>query len=222
MRDEHQAPSPTRMKICVAGGSGFIGSHLARRLKALGHTVVIADWRPCECFEAREICDHFVHTDLRCAEACRRAVQECEWVFHLAADMGGMGFIGVNHAAVMFNSTLVTLHLLEACRREGVRRVFFASSACVYPESIQRGERAEVQGLKESEAWPAAPQDAYGLEKLYGEELCLNFAKDYGIEARIARFHNVYGPQGTWCGGREKAPAAFCRKVAAAEDGGEV
>jgi GDP-D-mannose 3',5'-epimerase len=135
----------------------------------------------------------------------------CDWVFNLAADMGGMGFIQSNHAVILYNNTMISYHMLEASRVNKVKRFFYSSSACVYPEGKQLEE--DNPGLKEDDAWPAQPQDAYGLEKLVTEELAMHYQKDFGIEVRIARFHNIYGPQGTWKGGREKSPAAFCRKA---------
>jgi GDP-D-mannose 3',5'-epimerase len=134
-------------------------------------------------------------------------------VFNLAADMGGMGFIQSNHSVILYNNTMISYNMLEAARQNGVSRFFYASSACIYPEHKQLETEVEGGGLKEGDAWPAQPQDSYGLEKLATEELCMHYNKDFGIECRIARFHNIYGPYGTWKGGREKAPAAFCRKV---------
>jgi len=134
-------------------------------------------------------------------------------VFNLAADMGGMGFIQSNHSVILYNNTMVSYNMIEAARQTGVQRFFYASSACIYPEFKQLDVEVEGGGLKEGDAWPAQPQDAYGLEKLATEELCMHYNKDFSMECRIARFHNIYGPFGTWKGGREKAPAAFCRKV---------
>ena len=141
-------------------------------------------------------------------------------VFNLAADMGGMGFIQSNHSVIMYNNTMISFNMLEAARLAGVSRFFYASSACIYPEFRQLDVTVEGGGLKEADAWPAQPQDAYGLEKLVTEELAMHYEKDFGMATRIARFHNIYGPHGTWKGGREKAPAAFCRKALCAE--GEV
>lgn len=204
------------MRICVGGGAGFIGSHLAHRLKAEGHFVVIADWKRTEYYKEEEICNEFLLVDLRHLENCLKATKDCEWVFNLAADMGGMGFIQSNHSVILYNNTMVSFNMMEASRRNGVKRFFYSSSACVYPETKQTD--TANPGLKEDDAWPAQPQDAYGLEKLCTEELLLHYMADFGIEVRIARFHNIYGPYGTWKGGREKAPAAFCRKVISAKD----
>jgi GDP-D-mannose 3',5'-epimerase len=140
-------------------------------------------------------------------------VQGCDHVFNLAADMGGMGFIQSNHSVILYNNTMISFNMLEAARQAGVTRFFYASSACIYPEYKQLDTEVEGGGLKEVDAWPAQPQDAYGLEKLVTEELCMHYEKDFGIACRTARFHNIYGPYGTWKGGREKAPAAFCRKA---------
>jgi len=203
------------MKICVGGGGGFIGSHLAKRLKEEGHYVVVADWNRNEYFEENEFCNEFKLLDLRSLENCLEATKDCEWVFNLAADMGGMGFIQSNHSVILYNNTMISFNMVEAARRNGVKRFFYSSSACIYPE-YKQVDTADPK-LKESDAWPAQPQDAYGLEKLVTEELCKHYGKDFGIEFRIGRFHNIYGPQGTWFGGREKAPAAFCRKVSASE-----
>mmetsp|Transcript_20371 Transcript_20371/g.51774 ORF Transcript_20371/g.51774 Transcript_20371/m.51774 type:complete len:307 (+) Transcript_20371:46-966(+) len=198
-------------KIAVCGAGGFIGSHLAKRLKAEGHWVRAVDWKDNEYMDVPSFCDEFVKVDLRNLENCRLAVAGVDWCFNLAADMGGMGFIQSNHSRILYNSTMISFNVAEAAREAGVKRFWFASSACIYPEFKQLKE--EVAGLKESDAWPAQPQDAYGLEKLVTEELCMHYASDFGMECRIGRFHNIYGPQGTWKGGREKAPAAFCRKA---------
>jgi len=198
-------------KILVTGGGGFIGSHLAKRLKAEGHFVRVADWQENLYFKQDEFCNEFQLIDLRTLENCLKACEGMEEVFNLAADMGGMGFIQSNHSTILYNNTMISFNMAEAARRCGVKRFFYASSACIYPENKQLDPNNP--GLKESDAWPAEPQDAYGLEKLVTEELCKHYGKDFGIECRIGRFHNIYGPQGTWKGGREKAPAAFTRKV---------
>jgi len=204
-----------KKKILIAGGAGFIGSHLARRLKNEGHYVVAADWDDNVYLKIEEFCNEFHKVDLRVFENCLKVAQDCEEVYNLAADMGGMGFIQSNHSTILYNNTLISFHIAEAARRCNVKRLFYSSSACIYPEGKQLVE--QVPGLKESDAWPAQPQDAYGLEKLVSEELHKHYNKDFGIKTRIARFHNIYGPQGTWKGGREKAPAAFVRKVLCGE-----
>ena len=158
-------------------------------------------------------CDEFHLADLRVFDNCKKVVSGCEHVFNLAADMGGMGFIQSNHSVIMYNNTMISVNVMEAARQCGVARLFYASSACIYPEGKQLETEVEGGGLKEADAWPAQPQDAYGLEKLASEELVIHYGKDFAMETRIARFHNIYGPYGTWKGGREKAPAAFCRKA---------
>jgi len=199
------------MKILVTGAGGFIGSHTAKRLKEEGHYIVAADWAENLYFKKEQFCDEFFLVDLRNYDNCLKATNGCEWVFNFAADMGGMGFIQSNHSVILYNNTLISFNMLEAARVNRVKRFFYSSSACIYPENKQL--ESENPGLKEDDAWPALPQDAYGLEKLVTEELCMHYQKDFGIEVRVGRFHNIYGPQGTWKGGREKAPAAFCRKA---------
>jgi GDP-D-mannose 3',5'-epimerase len=162
--------------------------------------------------QEEDFCHEFILADLRLFDNCLKVVNSCTHVFNLAADMGGMGFIQSNHGVIMYNNTMISFNMLEAARKEGVKRFFYASSACIYPEHAQLTTELGA-GLKESDAWPAAPQDAYGLEKLASEELAKHYGKDFGMETRIARFHNIYGPYGTWKGGREKAPASFCRKT---------
>jgi len=203
--------SGNKKRVLVAGGAGFIGSHLAKRLKNEGNHVVVADWQENIYFKQNEFCDEFHLLDLRSFDNCMKATQGCEDIYCLAADMGGMGFIQSNHSTILYNNTMISFNMVEAARRCAVKRFFYSSSACIYPEYKQTDPNNP--GLKESDAWPAEPQDAYGLEKLVTEELCKHYGKDFGIAFRIGRFHNIYGPQGTWKGGREKAPAAFCRKV---------
>jgi len=210
-----------KLKICVCGGGGFIGSHLAYRLKKEGHHVVVADWKRNEFFKEEEICNEFFLVDLRALDNAKKAVEGCDWVFNLAADMGGMGFISANNAVITFNNTMISLNCLEAARCKGVKRYWYASSACVYPEFKQT--TADNVDLQEDMAWPAQPQDMYGLEKLYAENACLAYDEDFpGLTCRVGRFHNIYGGHATWRGGREKAPAAFCRKVAAAKQEDEI
>lgn len=208
-----------KIKICVCGAGGFIASHLAKRLKSEGYYVIAADWKKNEFMKEDEFCHEFKQVDLRIFKSCIECTKGCDWVYNLAADMGGMGFIASNESVLMFNNTLVSSNTLEAARRNGVKRYFYSSSACVYNEKKQLDPNNP--GLVESDTWPAWPQDTYGLEKLYAEEMVLAYGRDFDMETRIARFHNIYGPYGTWKGGREKAPAAFCRKAACIKEGGE-
>lgn len=201
--------------VVVAGGGGFIGGHLIRDLVEQGHTNVRA-------VDVKEPDQWFQHIDgvderqldLMDLGACRAAVEGASVVFDLAADMGGMGFIENNKALCMLSS-LIGTHLLLAARDQAVERFFFASSACVY--AAEKQQSAAVTALREEDAYPAMPEDGYGWEKLFTERMCAHFNEDFGLETRVARFHNIYGPQGSYDGGREKAPAAICRKVVAAQ-----
>ena len=201
------------MRILVTGAGGFIGHHLVTSLKRQGHWVRGADLKLPE--YSKSDADEFVLGDLRRWEPCLEVTKDVDQVYALAADMGGMGFISANHALILHNNALINLHTLEAAHENGVGRYLYTSSACIYPEHLQTV--TDVKPLKESDAYPAAPQDAYGWEKLVTEKLCEYYAGDYGMETRIVRFHNIFGPLGTWDGGREKAPAAMCRKVAVAK-----
>lgn len=205
-------------KVLVTGAGGFIGHHLVKRLKREGFWVRGVDIKQPE-FES-SAADEFELLDLRRWENCLRATRGVEHVYALAADMGGMGFISAHHAQILHNNSLINIHTLDAARENGVKRYFYTSSACVYPQSMQT--ETAVTPLKESDAYPADPQDAYGWEKLVTEHLCTHYREDYGIETRIVRFHNIYGPLGTWDGGREKAPAAISRKVAEVASGGTI
>jgi len=205
--------------ILVAGGGGFIGGALAKDLEAQGAEVRVADRKPFdEWYYVSDTADNRI-LDLQRLDACEQAVDGVDEVYNLAADMGGMGFIENNKALCML-SVLINTHLLEAVRHRGsVERFFFASSACVYAEGKQL--TADIPALKEEDAYPAMPEDGYGWEKLFSERMCRHFREDFGILTRYARYHNVYGPLGTWRGGREKAPAAICRKVAEAKLSGD-
>jgi GDP-D-mannose 3',5'-epimerase len=204
--------------IVVCGGGGFIGGHLVADLRRQGHRRIRAvDRKPTsEWYQVFDDVDNLV-LDLQGKEACERALDGAVLVYNLAADMGGMGFIENNKALCML-SVLINTHLLLAAKRYGVERFFFASSACVYNADKQRDPK--VVPLREADAYPAMPEDGYGWEKLFSERMCRHFREDFGITTRLARFHNVYGPHGTYTGGREKAPAAICRKLIEAKVSG--
>ncbi len=200
-------------RVLVTGAGGFIGYHLVRFLKEHDYWVRGVDIKHPEFGETHA--DEFELLDLRRWANCLQATRNVEHVYALAADMGGMGFISSNHSRILRNNSLINIHTLDAARINGVKRYLYTSSACVYPEYLQ--EDTEVTPLKEEDAYPAQPQDAYGWEKLVTERLCTHYRQDFGMQTRIVRFHNIFGPQGTWDGGREKAPAALCRKVAMAK-----
>jgi GDP-D-mannose 3', 5'-epimerase len=204
-------------RILVTGAGGFIGDHLVNYLKRLNYWVRGVDAKLPQF--RRSPADEFLVLDLRRWENCVQITRGVDEVYALAADMGGMGFISSHHAEIQYNNSIINLQTLEAARMNGVKRYFYASSACVYPEYKQTD--ATCCPLKEEDVYPAQPQDAYGWEKLLSERLCSYYRQDYGIETRIARFHNIFGPLGTWRGGREKVPAALCRKVAIAKLSGD-
>jgi GDP-D-mannose 3',5'-epimerase len=200
--------------ILITGAGGFIGGHLVARLLKEGCRVRAVDkkpqWQWYQNFSAAEN----LTLNLEEKEDCLTAVEGCDQVYNLAADMGGMGFIELNKGLCML-TVLINTHMLMAARACGAKRFFYSSSACVYAGFKQ--QRPDIQGLKEEDAYPADPEDGYGWEKLFSERMCRHFREDFGLETRVARYHNVYGPQGTFNGGREKAPAAICRKVIAAK-----
>lgn len=202
----------------VTGAGGFIGNHLVGYLVERGYTVIGADIKAPE--YNRSLAHDFRILDLRSMDNCRAAVDGADEVYNLAADMGGIGYISGSHASITFNNTMISANMLQAAYEARVERFLFSSSACVYPHHLQRSP--SVVPLKEEDAFPADPEEGYGLEKLYTEKLCQYFTEDYGFPTRVVRFHNVYGPLGTYDGGKEKAPAAICRKVAAVPNGGAV
>ena len=201
--------------VLVAGAGGFVGNHLVSRLKAEGHRVRAVDLRRPEF--ATSAADEYHIADLREFDNCLRATDGVDDVYQLAADMGGIGYISSKHALLARNNTLIDSHMLEASRLAGVRRFLYTSSACVYPSFLQDNEC--VAPLQEPQAIPADPEKGYGWQKLYAEQLIAYYREEFGLQSRIVRLHNIYGPLGTYDGGKEKAPAAICRKVAAARDG---
>lgn len=210
-------------KVIVLGGGGFIGGHLAKRLKEEGCWVRVVDIKNHEYFNHEEICHEFVLGDLRDPELVRQVIDlRIDELYQLAADMGGAGYIftGDNDANVMHNSALINLNVAHEATRKEVKRVFYSSSACMYPAHNQ--DDPDNPNCEEMSAYPANPDSEYGWEKLFSERIFLAFNRNYKLDVRVARFHNIFGPYGTWKGGKEKAPAAMCRKAAEAEEGGEI
>ena len=197
-------------KILIGGGGGFIGGHLAKSLLARGYQVRVVDVKPLDqWYQINEGAENIV-ANLEEKEACFSATEGCDEVYNLACNMGGMGFIENNKALCML-SILINTHLLMAAKEHNVKKYLYSSSACVYAADKQTD--TAVTALKEADAYPAMPEDGYGWEKLFSERMCKHFEEDFGMQVRVVRFHNVYGPEGTWRGGREKAPAALCRKI---------
>ena len=203
-------------KVLIVGAGGFIGGHLVKKILENGNSVVATDIKPKEYwFQDFDTVENHYATDMKDILNCRKVTQGIDYVFNMACNMGGMGFIENNKAECM-QSVLINTNLLIACNENKVQRYFFSSSACAYNKTKQ--EDVFIEGLKEEDAYPAEPEDGYGWEKLFSERMCRHFMEDYGLEVRVARYHNIYGPYGTYDGGREKAPAALCRKVIQAKN----
>lgn len=210
-------------KAIVLGGGGFIGGHLSKRLKNDGYHVRIADIKNHEYFDHSEICHEFIKCDLTDPNYVKLVITEnCDVVYQLAADMGGAGYIftGKNDANVMHGSAMINLNVAQECVNKKVKKVFYSSSACMYPEHNQLDPNKP--NCEETSAYPANPDSEYGWEKLFSERLFLAYKRNYKLDVRIARFHNIFGPQGTWIGGKEKAPAAMCRKAAETKEGDKI
>lgn len=206
-------------RILVTGGGGFVGSHLARELLNKGYFVRIADIKFDDYIQEKYYSEK-IYADLRVLENCIKVTEGIDKVYNLAANMGGIGFITEVGAEVMHDNTLINTYMLEASRQNKVKRYLFTSSACAYPTYKQKD--SNIQGLKEEDAYPADPDNFYGWEKLYTEKMCEAYQRDYNMDIRILRYHNIYGPEGTYKGGREKSPAALCRKVAEATNPGVI
>ena len=206
-------------KILVVGAGGFIGGHLVNRLLKEGNFIVASDIKPKEYwFQEFDNVENHYSMDMKDINNCRKVTKDIDFVFNMACNMGGMGFIENNKAECM-QSVLINTNLLISCKEAGVKKYFFSSSACAYNKTKQ--QEIFIEGLKEEDAYPADPEDGYGWEKLFSERMCRHFMEDYGLQVRVARYHNIYGPYGTYDGGREKAPAALCRKVLNAKKNNE-
>jgi GDP-D-mannose 3', 5'-epimerase len=205
-------------RLLVTGAGGFIGHHLVKYLVTKGYWVRGVDIKYPEYEDSAA--QEFEILDLRNSSNCLAVTRDIDQVYHLAADMGGIGYITAKHAQIARNNTIMNVNVLEAARNYHIDRFLFSSSACVYPQYLQKS--ADVRPLREADAWPADPEEGYGLEKLYMEKLCQYYAEDYRLETRVVRFHNVYGPLGSYDGGKEKAPAAICRKIALIAPGEEI
>ena len=205
-------------RVLVTGAGGFIGHHLTSYLVDRGYWVRGVDLKRPEFEPSRA--HEFLVQDLRTWQGCLRAASGIEEVYNLAANMGGIGYIEAHKAEIIRDNTMINTHMIEVARMSGVRRYLYTSSACVYP--TYRQTVAAVEPLREEESYPADPEDGYGWEKLFAERMCRHYQEDFGLETRVVRFHNIFGPLGTYDGGREKSPAAICRKVALAKDGDEI